>query len=162
MRRWLLGIALVAASLSRLNCDLVFKLKDPIIRGPFLGCFKGAITEPTGQGEITIVLEAAPGDDTSNMLGCMTSIQPLFDATMTGAVLEDGTQARFAVMPQGGRPAFVLLVSRQPAQGNATGLTLVNESDMPFKRAQDLPRCATTVTCADLGISQPFLPGGAP
>jgi hypothetical protein len=80
---------------------------------------------------------------------------------MGGSVLKDDrTQARFFVMPDRGRPSFVLLVTRQPAEGNATALTLTNESEMPFRTAQGVPRCATAVTCADLGIPQNFLPGG--
>lgn len=162
IRRILLGAALIGASLSRLDCQLVFPAHPPAIREPFLGCFRGAITEPASQGEITIVLEPPPEGDSTSLLGCITSTEPRFDATMAGMVLEDRTQARFAVMPQGGRPSFVLLVTRQPLEGDATGLTLVNESNMPFKRAQDLPRCAATTTCAGLGIPQPFMPGGAP
>jgi hypothetical protein len=161
IRRFLLGTALVAASLSRLNCDLVFPL-DESINPPFLGCFKGPITDPPGPGEVTIVLEAE-GGIASSMVGCfqLTS-DPRIDATLAGEVLKDRTQARFDVMPIG-RPLFVLLVTRQPADGNATGVDLVNESAGGFfRKADDLPRCATTLTCEDLGITQNFMPGGAP
>ena len=159
IRRLLLGAALVAASLSRLNCDLVFPLTEPI-NLPFLGCFQGPITDPPGPAEVTIVLESEGG---GSMVGCfqLTS-DPRVDATLAGEVLKDRTQARFDVMPIG-RPLFVLLVTRQPADGNATGVDLVNESAGGFfKSADDLPRCATTLTCEDLGIAQNFMPGGAP
>jgi hypothetical protein len=161
IRRILLGAAIIGASLSRLNCDLVFTVDVEVTRQPFLGCFKGAITEPATAGELTIVLEPpGPGIEDGGIVGgCMTATDPSFSASMTGQVLEDETQARFAVMPDGGRPSFVLLVTRQPEEGNATVLTLVNESNMPFQKADEVPRCATTVTCADLGLSQSFLPG---
>ena len=162
-RRVLLGAALILASLSRLNCDKVFVINiPPVIREPFLGCFKGPITEPAGAGVVTIVLENPPAGDGVSLLGCLTATEPAFDATMAGMVLDDRTQARFAVMPQGGRPSFVLLVTRQPAEGNAMTLTLVNESDTPFKSAPDLPRCSPTLTCADLGLAQAFVPEGGP
>jgi hypothetical protein len=161
IRRILLGAAIISLSLSRLNCDLVFPLKDPATRLPFLGCFKGAITSPATGGELTVILEAAAGvADGAVMAGCLKATDPSFSASMTGQVLEDSTQARFSVMPDGGRPAFVLLVTRQPEEGNATALTLVNESDRPFQEARDVPRCDPAVTCADLGLSQAFLPGG--
>jgi hypothetical protein len=54
-----------------------------------------------------------------------------------------------------------VLVTRQPAgDEEATGLTIVNESNVPFKLAQDVPRCAMPVTCENLGLPQPFMPGG--
>jgi hypothetical protein len=95
IRRILLGAAIIGASLSRLNCDLVFKLKGPpLLREPFLGCFKGAITEPAQLGEITIVLEPPPPEieDGAILSGCMTATQPRFSATMTGQVLKDSSQ----------------------------------------------------------------------
>lgn len=161
IRRILLGAALVGASLSRLNCQLVFPHEGagPAPRDPFLGCFKGAITEPAG-GEVTVVLELPPAGDAVSVIGCMTATEPRFDATMAGMVLEDRTQARFIVMPIG-RPSFVLLVTRQPADGDATGLDLLNEGVGGFFSSADgIPRCATTVTCVDLGLQQNFLPGG--
>jgi hypothetical protein len=163
IRRILLGAALVGASLSRLNCQFVFRYEsdEPAIRQRFLGCFRGAITEPAG-GEATVVLELPPaggGDD--DLIGCMTT--PAFNATMAGSVEEkDRTQASFRVMPAG-RPQFVLLVTRQPADGDATELDLLNESAGGFFRsADDIPRCApgTPQTCAELALPQNFLPGG--
>ena len=57
----------------------------------------------------------------------------------------------------------MLLVTRQPEDGDATGVDLRNESAGGFFRsADDLPRCATTLTCEDLGLAQNFMPGGAP
>ena len=158
IRRFLLGAALVAASLSRLNCDLVFPLTEPI-NLPFLGCFKGAVTDPPG-GQVTIVLEG--GESGGSMVGCFQLTDPSTDATIAGEVLKDRTQARFDVMPIG-RPLFVLLVTRQPEDGDATEVDLVNESAGGFfRRADDLARCATPLTCEELGLAQNFMPGGAP
>ena len=160
IRRFLLGAALVAASLSRLNCDLVFTLDDPQFTGEFLGCFKGPITDPPG-AEVTIVLETGGGGGGS-MVGCFQVTEPRIDATIAGEVLKDRTQARFDVMPIG-RPLFVLLVTRQPEDGDATEVDLVNESAGGFfRRADDLARCATPLTCEELGLAQNFMPGGAP
>ena len=159
IRRVLLGAAIIAVSLSRLNCDLVFTVDPDPLRNEFLGCYAGLVTEPANGGRLTLVLEVPPGaKDGSNLGGCLIGQEPRFDATLTGVVLEDHTQARLAVMPQG-RPAIVVLVTRQPPEGNATDVSLVNESNVPFKQAA-LPRCPAPTTCADLGIAQVFLPGG--
>jgi hypothetical protein len=162
IRRILLGAAIVGASLSRLNCQLVFQYDGPETRQPFLGCFQGAFTEPAG-GQLTIVLEPGAEGDPASLVGCMTATDPRFSATLAGGVVKDlTTQARLMATPDGNRDPFVLRVVREPAEGNATALTLVNENDMPFKRARDLQRCAPARTCADLGSEQNFLPDGGP
>jgi hypothetical protein len=162
IRRILLCAALVAASLSRLHCQLILRYEVAEIRQPFLGCFQGAITEPPA-GQITVVLEKPPTEgEGETLIGCLRATDPRFSATMAGGVLKEATtQARLSAVPDGGRPAFVVLVTREPSEGNATALTVVNETDMPFKRARSLPRCAPALTCADLGTEQNFLPDGA-
>lgn len=165
IRRVLLGAALIGASLIGLDCELVF----PPAGAPqppnqyFAGCFRGPVAEPAGTAELTIVLDRAPEAGSLSLVGCLVDTEPRFDAALAGMVLDDRTQARFTVMPQG-RPAFVLRVERQPPESsNAVTLTLVNETGIPFVRAPDLPRCtASPMTCVELGIPQAFVPGGAP
>ena len=99
IRRILLGAAIVGASLSRLNCQLVFQFDGPAIRQPFLGCFQGALTEPAG-GQLTVVLEPGPEGDGASLLGCITATDPRFSATLAGGVLKDATtQARLTALP---------------------------------------------------------------
>jgi hypothetical protein len=95
------------------------------------------------------------------MVGCIASTDE-FRATIAGNVIEENeTQAQFTVTPIG-REVFNIRVTRQPAEGTATGVDIVNESgDVGFFRsAEDLPRCATTVTCEGLGLPQTFAPEG--
>jgi hypothetical protein len=149
VRLWLVGAALTAP-----HCDIVFppgRLPAPLA---FRGCFRGTITEPAG-GELTIILDRPADDSGLSLSGCAAATVPVFQATLAGMVLQDQqTQARLTAMSQG-RPAFVLLVERQ-GDTSSTTLTVVNESQMPFRLAPDLPRCAAPTTCADLGITQPF------
>jgi hypothetical protein len=158
-RRVLLGLALIAAAVAGLDCDIVFPPADAPPTLGFTGCFRGAISEPAGAGELTIVLQRPTGNDNDfSLTGCLVGTDPAFQATLAGMVLEDQqTQARFTAMPQG-RPSFVLLVERQPPEGGIASLAVVNESGVPFLRAQDLPRCAADTTCADLGVPLPFSP----
>jgi hypothetical protein len=110
---------------------------------------------------VTIVFEASP-EATVSLGGCMQGTDPAFNATHAGAVSEDDrAQALVTVMPQG-RPAFALVVERQPPGrvDDAVTVTLIDATGFPFRRAENLPRCA--LTCADLGIAQTFVPGGAP
>lgn len=164
MRRFLLGAAMIVAAFAGLDCEVIFRPQgSPTSASRFAGCFRGPITEPAGLGgQLTIVLEPASGTtDGLSLAGCATATEPRFDASLAGTVLDDRTQARLIAMPQA-RPSFVLRVDRQPPDDDATTVTVVNESSMPFDAAADLPRCAAQTTCADLGIVLPFTPGGAP
>jgi hypothetical protein len=166
IRRALLGLALVGAAFAGLDCNQIFGLKELGALRPaefFEGCFSGPVTEPAGQGDLTIIL-VAPPEATASLEGCMQSTNPPFVATVAGfANEEDFSQALVTVMPQG-RPAFAVAMERKPPDVGEAALTmtLINESGFPFERAQDLPRCPAETTCADLGIPVPFLPGGAP
>ena len=163
IRRVLLGLAFTGAAFAGLDCELFFPPSGSPAASLFAGCFTGPITEPAGPGRLlTIVLQKAPGaTDGLSLTGCVTATEPRVAAALAGMVLEDRTQARVIAMQQG-RPPFVLLVRRRPASGNATTVGITNESGMPFVSAPDLPRCSPEMSCDDLGITQAFMPGGAP
>jgi hypothetical protein len=165
-RRTVIGVALIGAAFAGLDCNQIFGLKKLGALRPaefFEGCFSGPVTEPAGQGQITIIL-VAPPEATASLEGCMQGTNPAFVASVAGfADEEDFSRALVTAMPQG-RPAFAVDIERKPPDvgEDALTMTLVNETEFPFRRAQDLPRCAVETTCADLGIAVPFLPEGTP
>jgi hypothetical protein len=156
LRRALLGLSLGGLAFGGLDC-LSIPPAPWVVR--FTGCFQGAVAEPAGQGSLRIVLEEM--NDVA-LQGCVVGRDPEFQATFAGSVLEPDTRARLMAMSPGGS-SFTLLVERQPPDNaNAVTLTIRNETGTPFVLAPDLPRCAASTTCDDLGISLPFLPGGTP
>jgi hypothetical protein len=164
IRRVVLGLALIGAAFAGLDCNQIFGLRETVLDRPnlfFEGCFRGPTTDPVGQGELTIILVADP-EATVSLEGCIQGANPVFVATHAGFVLgdsaEERTHALVTVLPQG-RPAFALAVQGQPPGSEAQTMTLVNESGFPFRRAENLARCAAPTTCADLGISVPFVAG---
>lgn len=160
--RWLASVLILAAVLLWANCDLVFRLERPDETPSFIGCFAGQVTDPPDGGKLRLVLEQVGSGNSVMISGCLESSVGL--AAISGAIEEDDSQrARFSAMPTGGGGAFTFRVIRQPA-GNVipTSIDVENVNLSPFNSALGLPRCAPaeTVTCADLGVTLPFAPGG--
>lgn len=160
--RALAATLILAAVLFWANCDLVFRLERPDDTPSFMGCFLGQVTDPPDGGKLRILLEQVGAGNSVMLSGCLESNFGL--AALSGAVEEDDSQrARFTAMPTSGSGAFTFRVIRQPG-GNVipTAIDFENINFSPFNAALGLPRCAPvdTVTCADLGVVLPFVPGG--
>jgi hypothetical protein len=164
MRRVAFAIAVLAATLYWANC--VYhppQPPDPAFNTFFAGCFKGAVTDPSGFGDVTVILEART-EDKFMLGGCVRLAPPIGSAvtgTLAGMVLDERQEARVTVTPTSGEPPFTLLVHRSP-DGDvvATTVNLTDAGGAPFTSANNLPACVPVLTCASLSISMPFVSGG--
>lgn len=165
MRRVLLAAVVLGATVYWANCSFNPQRvpADPDWNSFFAGCYKGSITDPAAGGDLTLVLEDPGGDDKLTLTGCLQISRGamLTLATLAGSVQAVREEAVATAMPTNGRPAFDVKVVRDPAgEAVATTVDVTDEGAAPFNAANDLARCDPVLDCADLGIAQPFMPGG--
>ena len=165
-RRGAFALAVLTATIYWADCGFEVRVpgpSEPVWNTFFAGCFRGQATEPSGFGEVIIVLEANT-EDRYLVGGCIqlmpgTSIP--VNGTLAGEIREARHQAGVTVTPTSGAPMFTLLVERNPAGNvNATTVTLTNESGAPFVSAPNLQICPTALTCPMLSTRMPFRPEG--
>jgi hypothetical protein len=154
-------ILLMGAHLAS-GCEIVFPLVDPTSTATFFeGCFSGPITDPPGQGAVTLVLEAGEG---LTMTGCLISDSGM-NAPLSGSTIAaTPTEATLTVVTP--NASFNYVATREPSGAeNATRLSLVlqgGSANPPFISAAVLNRCVTDLTCASTSMPQPFVPGDLP
>lgn len=166
VRRTLAALGILAAVIAWANCDLVFPLDPPIAVSNtfFEGCFEGAITEPAGGGKLRIILDTTDATNGFMLSGCLDMGLPAGAelATFTGNVEAEELQlATLMAVRTAGGASFSFRVTRQPTGSViASTVDVSNFVGAPFVLAPALPRCVQPTTCADLGLSLPFMPGG--
>lgn len=158
--RALFAVAILGATLLWANCDLIFTLQDPPeTNKQFAGCFEGTTADPAGK--VRIVLEVNPSGTRLALTGCIEVNVSVADLASISGVVEDEPELALMTAVRPDQTTYMFRVTRQPAgQVPASTIDLANFDGAPFTTATALTRCVPEVTCADLGISQPFLPGG--
>ncbi len=166
MRRAAFALAVLTATIYWADCGFSVRVPgpaEPVWNTFFAGCFRGQVTDPSGFGELIIVLEAKT-EDSFMVGGCiqfMTGGTTVTNGTLAGEVREAKHQAGVTVTPTSGAPMFTLLVERNPPGNvNATTVTLTNEGGAPFVGAANLQICPTALTCPILSTRMPFRPEG--
>ena len=166
IRRVACALAVFTATVYWANCKFEPGRAVSAFNTFFDGCFKGPVTDPSGFGEVTVILEAS-AEDNLMLSGCLR-LEPTVGVpgtgTLAGMVLDERQQARVTVTSTSSAlPTFTLLVRRSP-DGDvvATTVNLTNDGGAPFTSANNLARCGNPVpTCATLSMSMPFSGGGA-
>lgn len=154
--------ATLALGLAVASCDVVFGLERPPTMEPplpppnalFAGCFTGPVQEPAGTPPITVIFIAGADPPGTQFTGCgLLQGQPESASTIVGNVRDARPfEADVTFMRMDGIQVNVT-ATHDGNTGTPSHMTLTNAE--PRFTALNLDRCATALTCADLGVATP-------
>lgn len=155
--RVLTGLLLMGAAIAAgINCSFTGN-SAPGPEKPnleFEGCYIGAVAEPPGVGDVTIVFEAPPGDTTHlTLTGCL-----LGTATFSGLIAANNTKVATLTVTSVLAPQMTTLIAtvdrRGPVPGNRVMSLATPSGTTPVFRAPELTLCKVPTTCAGMGVMQ--------